>query len=76
MHLNKFDLLHFNIELDSERKYEKAADEACSLKRVRLTPWHQHLKNFGQSEGIEPVIPMYITMHLSAICDDYLCLGL
>ena len=59
-----------------KRHAEDSPDEACPLKRVRLTPWHQHLKNFGQSEGIEPVIPIYITMHLSAICDDYLCLGL
>ena len=38
------------------RHAEDSWDEACPLKRVRLTPWQQHLKNFGQSEGIAPVI--------------------
>ena len=38
-----------------KRHAEDSLDEACPLKRVRLTPWQQHLKNFGQSEGIEPV---------------------
>ena len=52
------DMLSFQYRIGfGERTLENknSLDEACPLKRVRLSLWQQHLKNFGQSEGIEPV---------------------